>query len=155
MSRDCVHCGLVEETTLHLLLYCDFASKVWKEVFQWIGVVIVIPPNKVNMSRDCVHCGLVEETTLHLFLYCDFASKVWEVFQWIGVVIVIPPNLFILFECLNGEAADKKFRKGFWLIWNTTLWVIWKHELTSFSPMEQYIRGKWLMRSKLCCGVGG
>lgn len=61
-----------------------------------------------------------------VLLYCDLKSLERSVpVNWC-CYIVIRPNLFILFECLNGEAADKKFWKRFWLIWHTTLLVIYK-----------------------------
>ncbi|CAJ2639551.1 unnamed protein product [Trifolium pratense] len=47
-------------------------------------------------------------------------------FRWLGVVIVMPPNLSILFEYLSGFARSKKARKGYRLVWHTTLWIIWR-----------------------------
>ncbi|MCH82140.1 resistance-like protein, partial [Trifolium medium] len=50
--------------------------------------------------------------------------SVWyDIFQWLGVVLVVPHHLFVLFDCLSGYARSKK---GFRLIWQTTLWMIWK-----------------------------
>jgi hypothetical protein len=42
---DCVHCQGMEEVSSHLFLFCDFALKVWKSIFRWLGLVIIIPPN--------------------------------------------------------------------------------------------------------------
>jgi hypothetical protein len=41
----CVYCNGVAETENHLFLYCDFAASVWKGIFRWLGLVIIIPPN--------------------------------------------------------------------------------------------------------------
>ncbi|MCI22359.1 myb-like transcription factor, partial [Trifolium medium] len=49
-----------------------------------------------------------------------------SIFRWLGVIIIIPPNLFSLFECLSEAASNKRIRKGLWLIWHSTIWVIWK-----------------------------
>jgi hypothetical protein len=51
-SVNCVHCLGVEESELHLFLFCDFALGVWKAIFRWLGIVIVIPPN-LFILFDC------------------------------------------------------------------------------------------------------
>jgi hypothetical protein len=42
---DCVHCHGREEVVVHLFLFCDFADCVWKAIFRWLGLIIVIPPS--------------------------------------------------------------------------------------------------------------
>jgi hypothetical protein len=44
-SVECVHCIGPAENELHLFLFCDFALSVWKAIFQWLGIVIVMPSN--------------------------------------------------------------------------------------------------------------
>jgi hypothetical protein len=41
----CVHCIGSDETESHLFLFCDLAASVWKGIFRWLGLVIIIPPN--------------------------------------------------------------------------------------------------------------
>jgi hypothetical protein len=41
----CVWCGTVMESSTHLFLHCRMACVVWYEIFRWLGVVIVMPPN--------------------------------------------------------------------------------------------------------------
>lgn len=38
----------------------------------------------------------------------------------------VPHNLFVHFDCWSAEVWNKKLRKGFWLIWHASIWVIWK-----------------------------
>ncbi|PNX88099.1 hypothetical protein L195_g044199 [Trifolium pratense] len=78
-------------------------------------------------SLDCVHCIGREEDVSHLFMFCEFAAKVWnDIFRWLGVVVIMLPNLFVLLESLMGAASSAKARKGFSLIWHTTVWRIWR-----------------------------
>ncbi|GAU48925.1 hypothetical protein TSUD_301800 [Trifolium subterraneum] len=78
-------------------------------------------------SLDCLHCLGKEESGAHLFLFCDFAGQVWNaLFRWLGLVIVMPPNIFLLFDCFTGAAVNKKFWKGYALIWHAAIWMIWK-----------------------------
>ncbi|PNX71881.1 hypothetical protein L195_g027767, partial [Trifolium pratense] len=51
-SLDCVHCLAREEDAPHLFLFCDFASQVWKAIFRWLGVIIVIPQNLFLLYGD-------------------------------------------------------------------------------------------------------
>ncbi|KAK2455982.1 hypothetical protein QL285_003391 [Trifolium repens] len=42
---ECLSCvGMVEDST-HLFLHCPCTMWVWGEIFNWIGVTIVIPPS--------------------------------------------------------------------------------------------------------------
>jgi hypothetical protein len=38
----------------------------------------------------------------------------------------MPENLFYLFDCVRGAAKNKKFRRGFLLVWHMVLWVLWR-----------------------------
>ncbi|MCH79404.1 LINE-1 reverse transcriptase like [Trifolium medium] len=78
-------------------------------------------------SRGCVFCTGTVESSTHLFLHCDFSYRIWvEIFRWLGVVFVMPSNLFTMFEYLSGIARNKKIRKGYRLVWHSSLWLIWK-----------------------------
>jgi hypothetical protein len=77
--------------------------------------------------RDCVVCSGVKESSIHLFLHCQYAYQIWEeIFRWLGVSIVMPATVACFFEYFSGFAKFKKARKGFRLVWHTTLWLIWK-----------------------------
>jgi hypothetical protein len=34
------------------------------------------------------------------------------------LVFITPSNLFVQLECFIGESRSKKFRRGYWLIWD-------------------------------------
>ncbi|RHN43032.1 putative reverse transcriptase zinc-binding domain-containing protein [Medicago truncatula] len=74
-------------------------------------------------STVCVMCDTREESSIHLFLHCKVASEVWS---WVDYHFLIPPNLFIHWECWSGRRGKKNMLKGLWLIWHTTIWVLWK-----------------------------
>jgi hypothetical protein len=81
----------------------------------------------VEESRNCLLCRRVEETTLHLFLHCEVVLKVWQrVMFGLHFHFVIPHNLFSHFDCSYYEAPSLKMRRGFFLIWLSSIWVIWK-----------------------------
>jgi hypothetical protein len=74
-----------------------------------------------------VLCSSTLESASHLFLHCDFAFSIWlDVFRWIGVSVIMPAALSTLFDYFIGLARSKKARKGFMLVWHTTLWQIWR-----------------------------
>jgi hypothetical protein len=94
-------------------------------------------PSKRNLSRrgvgnftenqTCGWCVDSQESDIHLLLHCNFAQSVWRaVCNWLGLNITIPPNLYILFLCFVDGAVSKRVRKGFLLIWHSTLWFLWK-----------------------------
>lgn len=39
---------------------------------------------------------------------------------------ITPPNLLIHWDCWGMEGRNKKALKGLWLIWHTTVWVVWQ-----------------------------
>jgi hypothetical protein len=43
--RVCVMCANSLESSRHLFLYCDFAFRVWTDIFRWLGVIIIMPPS--------------------------------------------------------------------------------------------------------------
>jgi len=118
-------------------------SLLWKSpapskvvVFSWKLLLDRIP-TKVNLARRrilpeeasnrCVFCDQAGETSSHLFLYCVWTFHVWSlVCGWLEINSITPQTLFQHFECWNGVIGRKRLRKGFWLVWHASLWVIWK-----------------------------
>jgi hypothetical protein len=52
-SNECIHCHGRDEDDRHLFIFCDFAALVWKAIFRWIEVIIVLPPN-LFLLFDCL-----------------------------------------------------------------------------------------------------
>jgi hypothetical protein len=84
----------------------------------------VLGPDQNNL---CTFCNRVEESSVHLFLHCDFTSSVWlSIMSWLDRFFPTPPNLFVHWECWSGRERKKIGKKGLWLIWNSTVWALWK-----------------------------
>jgi cellulose synthase/poly-beta-1,6-N-acetylglucosamine synthase-like glycosyltransferase len=47
------HCDGRDEDVVHLFLFCEFAAMVWRAVFRWLDLVILIPPD-IFMLFDCL-----------------------------------------------------------------------------------------------------
>jgi hypothetical protein len=80
-----------------------------------------------EVSSLCVLCNLKDESVNHILLHCDVASLVWyRVMKWFDSCFLIPPNLFIHWECWSEDGnANNKVTKGLWLVWHTTIWILW------------------------------
>jgi hypothetical protein len=50
---NCSWCGNMRESSSHLFLHCRVAMVVWYEIFKWLGVVVVMPPN-LFLLFDCL-----------------------------------------------------------------------------------------------------
>ena len=79
-----------------------------------------------EVSPLCVMCNSKEESTLHLSLHCDVACVVWsKLMVWLNCWFLTPPNFFVHWKCWSVGGKSIKEIKGFWLIWHTTIWVLW------------------------------
>ncbi|GAU32048.1 hypothetical protein TSUD_214030 [Trifolium subterraneum] len=54
---NCVWCGDIRESSTHLFLHCKVALVVWYEIFKWLGVVIIMPPNLFSLL-GCLSDGV-------------------------------------------------------------------------------------------------
>jgi hypothetical protein len=52
-GENCIWCGIARESSSHLFLHCKMIMAVWYEIFKWLGVVVVIPPNLFHLF-DCL-----------------------------------------------------------------------------------------------------
>jgi hypothetical protein len=48
-NQVCAFCDNCSESSLHLLLYCDFAISVWRGVFDWLGLRLQFPHNFTSL----------------------------------------------------------------------------------------------------------
>ncbi|GAU23763.1 hypothetical protein TSUD_128680 [Trifolium subterraneum] len=72
----CPVCGDTVETLRHLFLHCRFAAAVWYRVNQWLGTMVVIPPD-IRMSYGLlVGCGGNKKIRRGY-------SIVWLAFVWV------------------------------------------------------------------------
>jgi hypothetical protein len=72
---DCVHCLGMEEVSSHLFLFCDFALKVWKSIFRWLGLMIIIPPNIFVLFECFTGASRFKQTRCGL-------SLIWHATIW-------------------------------------------------------------------------
>lgn len=121
-----------EEEVFRYLWKSSAPSKVL--VFSWTLLLDRIP-TKANLdkrrmldedvSRCCCFCDNEGETSIHLFLHCDVVCKVWlRVMRWFEVSMLTPPNLFIHLNGWTNAVRGKNLRRGAWIIWHATIWVV-------------------------------
>jgi hypothetical protein len=116
----------------HSLAPSKTVSFSWQLLYDRIPTRSKLSRQSVTLAMDnpnCAWCSGCLEPAIHLLLHCHFAQCVWRgVFNLLRVDFLIPSNLFILFLNFYGMANNIKHQKGFLLIWQTTLWLIWKTE---------------------------
>lgn len=78
-NSSCPWCGLVEETTFHLLFQCSFAWKVWSLVMKWIGICLVLPGDTLCHFNQFVSCWTLAKKKGMAALWL---AVVWHL--WIG-----------------------------------------------------------------------
>jgi len=124
--------GVEEEKVFGLISRSRAPSKVvaltWKALWDRIPTKQNLARRKIidlTASKDCLWCEVVEETSIHLFIHCRMACSVWtKILGWCGINFITPHNLFSHLQCCFAELRGKIFRKGFWLIWHATIWVL-------------------------------
>ncbi|PNX87107.1 ribonuclease H, partial [Trifolium pratense] len=77
--QSCAFCGNCAETAIHLLLYCDFATRVWRAVFDWLGMCLQFPHNFLSMfnSVACVPSRKQTRKALVMIL----GAVIWALWQ--------------------------------------------------------------------------
>jgi len=103
---------------------------VWKALLDRIPTRVnleirhCLPP---DIGPNCVWCGLVPESTTHIFLHCDMVMNIWrKLMEWLDLNLLMPHNIFIHWECWSGGSMNKMVRKGLRMIWQATIWAIWR-----------------------------
>jgi hypothetical protein len=78
---ECVGCVGKVETSTHLFLLCPSVMKVWREIFNWVGVQMVIPTSllshyemfKASARNAKLHNGYV--LIWHASLWCIWKAR--------------------------------------------------------------------------------
>jgi hypothetical protein len=71
----CVLCGLMEESTVHLFLHCEYSSKVWYKIMNWLCLVIIVPPNLCSSFGSLLSSGRDKKEKICL-------ATIWNSFLW-------------------------------------------------------------------------
>jgi hypothetical protein len=66
---------MVDETSQHLLLHCNFASGVWYAIFNWLSVSYISPPNLSISFASMAGMGVSKRRKKGLML-------LWQVVLW-------------------------------------------------------------------------
>ncbi|GAU38905.1 hypothetical protein TSUD_119710 [Trifolium subterraneum] len=76
---NCVWCGEVLESATHLFLHCRVMIGVWYEIFKWLGVVLVMPPNLFYLL-DCVNVVTSSKKARNGFLLI-WNTAIWSIWR--------------------------------------------------------------------------
>ncbi|CAJ2679714.1 unnamed protein product [Trifolium pratense] len=80
-----------------------------------------LPHNEFDQSIHFVYDNMAAQ------LDYVSAENVWyEVCSWLGVVLVMPPDIMSWCDCFNDVALNRMAKKGFFLVWHTVLWSLWR-----------------------------
>jgi hypothetical protein len=71
----CVLCGSVPETAIHLFLHCNFAAAVWYGIMCWLGFIIVLPNTIVSSLAVLLNCAKSKNQKRGLCF-------IWNVYMW-------------------------------------------------------------------------
>lgn len=102
----------------------------WKIIYEWLPTKVCLQrrnslPNGVSIS--CPFCEKKEESVRYILFVYDFSYKVWmEVLKWIGVnaaLFSLPANHLLHISSL---LIGKKGKMLMSVIWECSVWVLWK-----------------------------
>jgi hypothetical protein len=48
-DRTCLLCGVEEENSIHLLVYCPFARQMWATICQWLNLTFCLPQSCISL----------------------------------------------------------------------------------------------------------
>ena len=104
-----VFCGVNEESTEHLFTRCQWSSKIWMHVLDWVGI-------STALHRDC---SLHFQQFRDLFSNCKKRKEAWVVI-WHSTVwsVWLRRNKLIFKSDLESEADTLqliKWRAWWWL----------------------------------------
>ena len=79
-NNSCVGGCLILETSVHLILHCNFFGSLWNLIYKWIGISFISP----NLVTDHLHhfgnlAGLLRYT--HIYLQVIWHSTTWVIWK--------------------------------------------------------------------------
>jgi len=78
----CVFCGVEAKTVSHLFVTCQVASRVWYDIFRWLGWKLVLPSDLLGLFEGCCVFPSISKITIYFttvnwaFLCC--CRKYWH-----------------------------------------------------------------------------
>ncbi|CAJ2673621.1 unnamed protein product [Trifolium pratense] len=102
----------------------DFQEEVFEQIWKSPA-----PSKSIAFAWQLLHDRIPTRFNLErrgVLQPVEFSDCVLCVGGLVRLLIIIPPNLFHMFACLSDAAIGKDHRKGVRLIWNATVWLIWK-----------------------------
>lgn len=72
----CPFCNYVPKSTLHLLMSCNLSHYVWMHIYNWMGLVVVLPIDlREHFSQ---HAGLVTNSISKKHWRLLWFSTIWS-----------------------------------------------------------------------------
>ncbi|KAK2405812.1 hypothetical protein QL285_041620 [Trifolium repens] len=79
VSGNCVWCDSSPESAKHLFAHCWFVHRVWYEIFNWLGVLMVMPHNLMTLF-DCFCASVYKKKSKRGFLLV-WHTVVWSIWR--------------------------------------------------------------------------
>jgi hypothetical protein len=76
---ECVGCVGKEENATHLFLHCPCVMLVWREIFKWIGVSVIIPPSISSLFE--ILKGLARGVKLRKGYLLIWHATLWSIWK--------------------------------------------------------------------------
>lgn len=75
-NLDCHFCNSAREETAHILMSCTFSYRMWMQVYNWLGVVTVLPQDlKAHLLQ---HSGMIHQKAYASCWQLVWAATVWS-----------------------------------------------------------------------------
>ncbi|CAJ2637211.1 unnamed protein product [Trifolium pratense] len=127
-DSSCVFCDEELESTSHLFIYCEFARRVWTEIFDWLDVPFSLPHNLFSIFNCLMSTG-VQKLQKGIVMFCNFV--VWHIWKCINSII---------FDTGTGVVAE--LVEGV----KITSWKWWM----AYSKVSHYLFYEWKDEPRLC-----
>jgi hypothetical protein len=127
-DNSCVLCGECMESSLHLFLYCQVATKVWVGVFKWLDLPFTLPHNLFSILN---YFNSIGGKKLRKGLRMIWNAVVWSLWRHRNAV---------LFE--NGNINSVEVLEAVKVL----SWKWWLSQLMTVHPLYY----EWSVQPNLC-----